>query len=78
MISKLFTDLFTGPDGRTMAIGRIYSAPVLISGLATPIIMLFKGQTIDLAALGVMYGGVGAACLALIGGTNNTEPKAGE
>lgn len=76
MITKLLTDLFTGPDGKTAAIGRIYSAPVLLSGLATPIIMLFKGQQIDLAALGVMYGGVGAACLALIGGTNNTEPKA--
>lgn len=78
MIAKLFTDLFTGPDGKTVAIGRIYSAPVLVSGLATPFIMLWKGQQIDLTALGVMYGGLGAAVMALVSGTNNTEPKAEE
>lgn len=76
MIAKILSDLFTGPDGKTAAIGRIYSAPVLVSGLATPFIMLWKGQQIDLTALGVMYGGLGAAVMALVSGTNNTEPKA--
>lgn len=76
MIGKMISDLFTGPDGKTVAIGRVYSAPVLFSGLATPFIMLWKGQQIDLTALGVMYGGLGAAVMALVSGTNNTEPKA--
>ncbi|WP_454760570.1 hypothetical protein [Caulobacter segnis] len=76
MMGKVFSDLFTGPDGKTVAIGRLYSAPVLVSGLVTPFIMLWKGQQIDLTALGVMYGGLGAAVMALVSGTNATEPKA--
>lgn len=75
MIKKLFNDVFTGPDGQTIAIGRLYSAPVLLSGLATPFVMLWKGQAVDLTALGVMYGGLGAAVMALVSGTNATEPK---
>lgn len=76
-MNKIISDLFTGPDGKTWAIGRVYSLPILVSGLATPFIMLIKGQTIDLTALGVMYGGLGAAVMALVQGTNATEPKEG-
>lgn len=74
-MKRLITDLFTGPDGRTWAIGRIYSLPVLITGLAAPLLMLAEGQRIDLAALGAMFGGLGAAVMALVLGTNATEPK---
>ena len=76
MIRKILSDLFTGPDGQTFAIGRVYSAPLLASGLATPLIMLWKGQQVDLSALGVMYGGLGVAVMGMVTGTNNTEPKA--
>jgi hypothetical protein len=71
---KFITDLFTGPDGVTWAIGRIYSLPMLLSGLAVPFLMVHKGQSIDLTALGVMFGGLGGGIMALVTGTNNTEP----
>ena len=73
---KFITDLFTGPDGETWAIGRLYSLPMLLSGLALPFMMVFKGQTIDLTALGLMFGGLGGGIMALVTGTNNTEPAA--
>lgn len=72
---KLITDVFTGPDGATWAIGRIYSLPMLLSGLAVPFLMIVKGQTVDLTALGVMFGGLGGGIMALVAGTNHTEPK---
>ena len=75
-MKDLLRDLFTGPDGRTWAIGRIYSLPVLLCGLAAPLIMLIHGQAVDLAALGAMFGGLGAAVAALVWGTNATEPPA--
>ncbi len=68
-------DLFTGADGKTWAIGRIYSLPMLVSGLGLPIAALIQGQTIDFAALGVMYGGLGGGVMAMVWGTNPTEPK---
>lgn len=74
-LPKIISDCFTGPDGETWAIGRLYSLPVLLAGLATPFIMIYKGQTVDLSALAVMFGGLGAAVMALVTGTNSTEPK---
>ena len=73
---KIINDLFTGPDGTTWAIGRVYSLPMLISGLAAPFWAVAKGQTLDLAALGLLYGGLGGGVMALVLGTNHTEPKA--
>lgn len=75
-LPKFISDCFTGPDGETWAIGRLYSLPVLLAGLATPFIMIYKGQTVDLSGLAVMFGGLGAAVMALVTGTNSTEPKA--
>jgi hypothetical protein len=74
-VRKLLTDLFTGADGRTWAIGRVYSLPMLASGLALPVAALINGQAIDFAALGLMYGGLGGGVMAMIWGTNPTEPK---
>jgi len=75
-VKKFISDLFTGPDGATWAIGRIYSLPMLLSGLATPFVMIAHGQTIDLGALALMFPAVGAGVMALVTGTNATEPKA--
>lgn len=72
---KLITDLFTGPDGVTWSIGRIYSLPMLLSGLATPILMVTHGLPIDLAGLAILFPATGAAVMALVTGTNSTEPK---
>jgi len=71
---KLIRDLFTGLDGKTWAIGRIYSLPMLASGLALPIAALVNGQPLDFAALGLMYSGLGGGVMAMIWGTNPTEP----
>lgn len=76
LLNKIITDLFTGPDGETLAIGRIYSVPLLLSGLATPFVMIFHGMTVDLAGLAVLLPATGAGVMALITGTNGTEPKA--
>lgn len=72
---KLITDLFTGADGKTWAIGRVFAAPTLVSGLGLPIGALIFGQPLDFAALGVFYGGVGAAVASMVGLTSHTEPK---
>ena len=71
---KIVTDLFTGPDGETWAIGRVYSLPVLASGVSLPFVMLFTGRDISLAEAGVLLGGLGAGVWAMISGTNATEP----
>jgi len=71
---KLIRDIFTGADGTTWAIGRIYSLPMLASGLALPIAALVNGQPLDFAALGLMYSGLGGGVMAMIWGTNPTEP----
>ena len=73
---KIIVDLFTGPDGKTWAIGRIYSLPTLLSGLSVPFVMMVKHQPIDLVALAALYAGLGAAVMAMVTGTNSTEPKA--
>ena len=75
-LPKVVRDLFTGPDGETWAIGRVYSLPLLASGLSVPFVMIAKGERVDLTALAVLYGGLGAAVMALVTGTNATEPKA--
>jgi len=73
---KVITDLFTGPDGKTWSIGRVYSLPMLISGLATPFFMVANSMPVDLAGLAILFPATGAAVMALVTGTNSTEPKA--
>lgn len=74
-LPKLVTDLFTGVDGQTWAIGRVYSFPMLIAGLALPYVALLRGQVIDLLAAGGLLGGLGAGVWAMIRGTSATEPQ---
>ncbi len=71
---KFLSDLFTGADGRTWAIGRVYSLPMLLCGLALPFVALLRGQSLDLMSLGGLFGGLGAGVWALIRGTSATEP----
>jgi hypothetical protein len=71
---KIVTDLFTGADGVTWAIGRVYSLPMLCAGLALPFVAILRGQTLDLLAVGGLFSGLGAGIWALIRGTNATEP----
>jgi hypothetical protein len=47
---------------------------MLVSGLALPIAALVNGQPLDFAALGLMYGGLGGGVMAMVWGTNPTEP----
>jgi hypothetical protein len=75
-VNKFVTDLFTGPDGRTWSIGRIYSLPMLLSGLSTPLLMVTHGLPVDLAGMAILFPATGAAVMALVTGTNSTEPKA--
>lgn len=72
---KIISDLFTGLDGKTWAIGRVYSLPMLVSGLALPYVAILRGQVVDLLAVGGLFGGLGAGVWALIRGTNSTEPE---
>jgi hypothetical protein len=73
-VPKLILDVFTGPDGRTWAIGRLYSLPMLCAGLALPFVMIIRGQTIDPLAALTGYGALGGGIWALIRGTHGTEP----
>lgn len=75
---SFLTALFSGADGKTWAIGRVFAAPTLLSGLGLPLGALIAGQPLDFAALGVFYGGVGAAVAGMVGLTSHTEPKGGE
>lgn len=70
---KFFTDLFKGPDGETWAIGRVYSLPVLAVGLFLPVYAVARGQPLDLAEVGFLFGGVAAAAVALIKLTNDVD-----
>lgn len=72
-LRKLLRDLFTGPDGVTWAIGRFYSVPVLVVGLAIPIISILRNQPIAMTDVGVLLAGIAGACLLLIRGTNEVD-----
>jgi len=74
-MSEFIRQLFTGPDNKTWAIGRVYSLPVLLTGLAVPIIEAANARPVDLANLGLLLPGTAAAVMALVTGTNSTEPK---
>lgn len=72
---KIITDLFTGLDGKTWAIGRVYSLPMLLAGLSLPFFAILRGQTLDLLSVGGLFAGLGGGIWALIRGTNSTEPE---
>ena len=47
--------------------------PVLVTGLAIPVIAIYKGQPIAMADVGVLLAGVAGACLLLIRGANDVD-----
>lgn len=71
----LVADLFTGATGEAWAIGRVAACPMLISALILPFVAVLRGQAPDFTALGVYFGGVGAAFMAMVQGTNGAEPR---
>lgn len=71
----LIADLFTGASGEAWAIGRVAALPMLASALVLPFVSVVRGQIPDFAALGVYFGGVGAAFMAMVQGTHGSEPK---
>lgn len=73
-VKKLLTDLYTGPDGQTWALGRIYSIPILLTGLSAPILTIFKApDKVDLSAIGIELGAVAAAIAAIVSITNHVD-----
>lgn len=77
-MKKIINDLFTGPDGITYAIGRIYSIPFLLAGILFPFFLVLRGQTVTVTDYGISLGATAAAIMGLVSGTNMTEPKASE
>jgi energy-converting hydrogenase Eha subunit A len=70
---KLIRDCFTGPDGQTWAIGRLYSIPVVASGLAVPFYQIFQGHPVDFAGVGALLAGTAGAATILIRGNNPVD-----
>jgi len=74
--SGFLKDVFTGPDGDTWAIGRLYSLPVLLTGLSVPIASVIRNQPGDGTDLGILLAGTAGACLLLIRGGNRVDNTA--
>jgi hypothetical protein len=70
---KFLSDLYMGPDGETWALGRIYTIPLMATGLAVPIIALFKGQALGMGDVGLGLGGLAAAVGAMVAITNHID-----
>lgn len=75
LIQTIIKHYMTSADGKTYAIGRGYSVPLMVVGLAIPPIMLFTGHPVSLVDLGIYLGALVTAVTILISGTNMTEPK---
>jgi len=74
-LSKILTDCFTGPDGKTIAIGRVYSLFALFGGLTPLVASVVRGQLTSLTDYGVGFVSVCTGVMILVTGTNPTEPK---
>jgi len=74
-MKTFLTTLFSGADGKTWAIGRVFALPTLLSGLGLPLGALIAGQPMPWAELGIYFASVCGGVSALIGLTNHTEPK---
>lgn len=79
MAMKLLRDVYTGPDGKAWALGRVYSLPVLLVGLAYPVTALIKAQHVQhdmpysLHEVGMYLMELGAATLLLVRGHNSID-----
>jgi hypothetical protein len=79
-LSKFFRDLYTGPDGETWAFGRIHAVPVLLVGLAAPILAIIRSSPdhpIDLAQVGLELTGIATAVGGIAAITKNLDSERG-
>lgn len=76
-LSKFFRDLYTGPDGETWALGRIYSIPIVATGVAAPIIAIIRAEAgkIPLSEVGLELAGVAGAVAAMVAITKNVDTE---
>lgn len=70
---KFLSDLFMGPDGKTWAIGRVFSLLPLVVGHFVPIYMIARGQPVDLTQLGILLSGIAGAVLLLVRFNNDVD-----
>jgi hypothetical protein len=81
MAPKLLRDVYTGPDGKAWALGRIYSLPVLAVGLAFPIVALARAPQVQhdmpysLHEVGLYLMELGGAVLLLVRGHNSIDQQ---
>lgn len=79
MAFKLLRDVYTGPDGKSWALGRVYSLPVLLVGLAYPITALIRAPQVQhdmpypLHDVGMYLMELGGAVLLLVRGHNSID-----
>ena len=71
--AEIIKDLFTCPDGKTWHLGRFGATMMFFGGLPLPWLQLIRTGTLDLAATGIFYSGLGAACWALAQGAKNMD-----
>lgn len=71
--SKFFSDIYTGPDGRTFALGRVYSLPVLIVGLTAAGRAITATTPVPLGDIALELSGVAAAVAAMVAATNHID-----
>jgi hypothetical protein len=77
-VFRTIAAMFTGPDGETMAIGRIYSVPMLFVGLALPVVKVFRHEPIGLEEFAIELPALAGALTIMISGTNHVDtPGAG-
>jgi hypothetical protein len=70
---KWAKDLFYGPDGETLHLGRCGSVPMFFSGLTLPWVQLFRSGSIDYASTMVGYTALAGAVWVLVQGAKNMD-----
>ena len=81
MATKLLRDVYTGPDGKAWALGRLYSLPVLMVGLAYPVVALIRAPHVQgdmpysLHEIGLYLMELGGATLLLVRGHNKIDQE---
>jgi hypothetical protein len=81
MAIKLLRDVYTGPDGKSWALGRVYSLPVLAVGLAFPDRRPGQGPHVQhdmpysLHEVGLYLMELGGAVLLLVRGHNSIDEE---
>lgn len=73
-VMKFVGDLYKGPDGETWAIGRVYTIPVLFTGLAIPLWGIHKSGNIpSMTEMGLGLTGLAGAIAAMMAVTNHID-----